>query len=93
MENLDLLGFYHATVRSTGNHPETLDALVPEFVAKLPRDILNGKPLIYRRTTNGFTLYSIGGNQVDAGGHAGGPVCREASWTAAALCRFSSRAQ
>jgi hypothetical protein len=64
---------------STGSHPETLDALVPGFVAQLPHDILNGKPLIYRRTTNGFTLYSVGGNQVDDGGRPGSRPLRDGS--------------
>ena len=33
-----------------GDYPETLVALVPQFIEKLPHDIIGGKPSIYRRT-------------------------------------------
>ena len=53
-----------------GKDPETLDALVPQFIEKLPHDIIGGRPLHYHRTAGGkFLLYSIGWNQVDDGGH------------------------
>ena len=49
--------------------PESLDALVPQVIAKLPHDIIADQPLKYRRTENGrFTLYSVGWNQTDDGG-------------------------
>jgi hypothetical protein len=52
-----------------GQYPETLDGLVPQYVEKLPRDIIGGRPLNYRRTDNGqFVLYSIGWNEKDDGG-------------------------
>ena len=52
-----------------GIYPETLDTLVPQFIEKLPRDIVNGEPLIYRRTEDGmFLLYSVGWNGTDDGG-------------------------
>jgi len=51
-----------------GSFPEALEALVPEFTARLPHDIINGKPLAYRRTTDGFILYSIGINGEDDNG-------------------------
>jgi hypothetical protein len=52
-----------------GEYPETLDALVPQFIEKLPRDIIGGKPLHYRRTNDGkFLLYSVGWNETDDGG-------------------------
>ena len=55
--------------RAHGVYPETLDALVPQFVGKLPHDIIGGKPLRYQRTADGrFTLYSIGWNEEDEGG-------------------------
>jgi hypothetical protein len=51
------------------NYPETLDALAPQFIAKLPPDLINGQPLHYRRTNEGqFVLYSVGWNEVDDGG-------------------------
>jgi hypothetical protein len=63
-----------------GEYPETLDALVPQFIEKLPHDIIGGQPsqgsgsasqpLHYRRTGDGkFLLYSVGWNETDDGGH------------------------
>lgn len=51
-----------------GKYPETLDALVPRFIDKLPVDVIGGKPLKYRREGNGFKLYSVGWNERDDGG-------------------------
>jgi hypothetical protein len=52
-----------------GEYPGTLDALMPQFIEKLPHDIIGGAPLIYRRTDNEkFLLYSIGWNEKDDGG-------------------------
>lgn len=52
-----------------GSYPETLDVLVPQFLAQLPHDIINGQPLKYRRPEDGsFVLYSVGWNQTDDGG-------------------------
>jgi hypothetical protein len=51
-------------------YPETLDALVPQYLAQVPRDIIGGQPLHYRRTDDGkFLLYSIGWNETDDGGN------------------------
>jgi hypothetical protein len=52
-----------------GEYPETLNALAPQFIEKLPHDIINGEPLHYRRTNDGqFILYSVGWNETDDGG-------------------------
>jgi len=52
-----------------GQYPESLDALTPKFIPSLPHDIINGKPLQYRRTDDGsFVLYSVGWNEFDDGG-------------------------
>ena len=52
-----------------GEYPDTLDALVPQFIEKIPHDIIGGKPLIYRRTDDGkFLFYSVGWNETDDGG-------------------------
>jgi hypothetical protein len=53
-------------------YPEMLDTLVPQFIEKLPHDIINGQPLHYRRTDDGqFVLYSVGWNEADDGGVVG----------------------
>ena len=50
-------------------YPELLDVLVPQFIAKLPHDVINGQPLHYRRTSDGqFVLYSVGWNETDDSG-------------------------
>jgi hypothetical protein len=52
-----------------GKYPEPLNALVPQFIEKIPSDIIGGQPLQYRRTADGkFLLYSIGWNEEDDGG-------------------------
>ena len=52
-----------------GEYPETLDALVPQFMETIPHDIIGGQPLHYRRTDDGkFLLYSVGWNETDDGG-------------------------
>lgn len=52
-----------------GQYPESLDALAPQFIDKLPHDIVNGQTLHYRRADDGrFVLYSVGWNEKDDGG-------------------------
>jgi hypothetical protein len=54
-----------------GQFPETLEALAPQFLEKIPQDIINGGPLQYRREAYGqFVLYSVGWNEKDDGGVA-----------------------
>jgi hypothetical protein len=55
-----------------GRFPETLDALAPQFIEKLPHDLIGGQPLKYRRTdSGGYLLYSVGWNEKDDGGVVG----------------------
>lgn len=52
-----------------GDYPDSLDSLAPQFIEKIPHDIINGQPLHYRRTSDGqFVLYSVGWNETDDGG-------------------------
>jgi len=44
-----------------GAYPDALDALVPAYLAKVPRDPFDGAPLRYHLRPNGtFLLYSVG---------------------------------
>jgi len=53
-------------------YPETLDPLVPQYLAQIPPDLIGGQPLHYRRTDDGkFLLYSVGWNEKDDGGQPG----------------------
>ena len=69
-----------------GEHPEALDTLAPQFIARLPHDVINGQPLHYRRTSDGqFLLYSVGWNETDDGGVVGrikygAPDISEGDW-------------
>jgi serine/threonine protein kinase len=52
-----------------GNYPAKLEDLTPEFMHKLPHDVVNGEPLKYRRETpERFILYSVGWDLKDDGG-------------------------
>lgn len=52
-------------------YPESLDLLEPAFLHAVPRDLITGEPLQYRRTDDGrFILYSVGRNQRDDDGQA-----------------------
>ncbi len=63
-----------------GQYPETPEALVPRFIDKLPRDIIGGQPLKYRRTEHGeYLLYSIGWDEKDGGG-VPGKTTAEGDW-------------
>ncbi|MDB6027187.1 MAG: hypothetical protein JWM68_3410 [Verrucomicrobiales bacterium] len=49
-----------------GSFPETLEALAPKFLTKIPHDIINGQPLKYRRTDDGqYILYSVAWDEKD----------------------------
>ncbi len=55
-----------------GSYPETLVALAPQFIEKIPADIIGGQPLHYRRAPDGkFLLYSVGWNETDDNGSPG----------------------
>jgi hypothetical protein len=54
-----------------GQYPTELSALVPEFLAAMPRDPADGAGLRYRSEPEGtFLLYSVGEDGVDDGGDA-----------------------
>ena len=55
--------------RAQNSYPEQLDARAPQFIEKIPRDVINGQPYHYRLTEKGgFLLYSVGWNGKDDGG-------------------------
>jgi hypothetical protein len=63
-----------------GSYPDQLAALVPAFVEKLPHDLFDGQPLRYRRTADGYQLYSIGWNGKDDGGIASSDRSGKPEW-------------
>jgi len=48
--------------------PETVDQVVPAYLAAVPEDPFSGAPLRYRRTERGFVVYSVGEDRKDDGG-------------------------
>ena len=53
-------------------YPENLDELVEGgFLKELPIDPWSDKPLVYKKTDDSFTLYSVSRNFVDDGGEYG----------------------
>lgn len=48
-----------------GEYPGTLDALVPDILHKTPHDLFHDNPYVYRRTENGYYMYSLGPNNED----------------------------
>jgi hypothetical protein len=58
-----------------GDFPESLETLAPQFIEKLPHDVIGGQPLKYKRIDAGqFLLYSIGWNETDDGGVPGSTI-------------------
>jgi len=52
-----------------GKYPDSLEQLKTEgYINSLPMDPYSDKPLVYRRTADNFTLYSISQNFTDDGG-------------------------
>jgi hypothetical protein len=59
---LERYGLAHASL------PETLSQLVPDYLAVVPEDPFDGAPLRYKRTDQGFVVYSVGEDGKDDGG-------------------------
>ncbi len=56
-----------------GDLPDQLSALVKaKLIKQVPTDPFSGKPPVYRRTDEGFVLYSVGRNLRDDGGKDNG---------------------
>jgi len=51
-----------------GQLPQGLDELTPEFLASVPADPFDAKPLRFRQRPVGFVVYSIGVDRTDDGG-------------------------
>lgn len=57
--------------RRVGKLPATLAELSPAELPALPLDPYTDKPMLYRQTKHGFTIYSVGPDLVDDGGLVG----------------------
>lgn len=59
------LAHYHAV---HNKYPKRLEELTPAYIKKLPLDPFTDQSLLYRRTADGFRLYSVGMDGQDDGG-------------------------
>ena len=54
------------------SYPQNLETLVPEFLDRVPTDLIDGAPLRYRLTDDGrYLLYGMGWNERDDSGIVG----------------------
>jgi hypothetical protein len=59
------LAAYHA---EKGEYPEMLDALAPDYLKTIPKDLFALQPIHYHREGKGYLLYSVGPEMKDHGG-------------------------
>ncbi|HYW79334.1 MAG TPA: hypothetical protein VE890_07130, partial [Thermoguttaceae bacterium] len=52
----------------TGELPDTLADLMPDYLSEVPEDPFSSSPLIYRRAGDEYVLYSVGKDGIDDGG-------------------------
>ncbi len=58
--------------KERGKLPELLDDLIEKgLLNEIPKDPFSDEPLVYRKTDDGFTIYSVGLNFIDDGGVLG----------------------
>ena len=61
-----------AYYRDHGEFPKSPADLVPDYLARIHSDPIDGRPLRYRRDVDNAIVYSIGENGVDDGGDVNG---------------------
>jgi hypothetical protein len=55
-----------------GSYPEMLEALLPDFIDRIPNDLFADQPLQYRRNADGsYDLWSAGWDETDDNGQPG----------------------
>ena len=66
-----------------GNHPASLQDLVPSLLPRLPVDFMDGQALRYQNeSSGGYKLYSVGVDGIDGGGVApNSPPAKTRGWT------------
>jgi hypothetical protein len=50
----------HVYRTERADYPETLSSLSPDYLQRIPLDPYDNQPLRYRRTADGYVLYSVG---------------------------------
>ena len=72
---LEIYRFHH------GQYPESTAALGPASLPSMPVDLMDGKPLRYRRDGSRYRIWSIGRNRVDDGGKFFRVTLKSNGWT------------
>ena len=67
-QNLELAFALARFKIANDRYPAELNELTPKYLAAIPDDLFAAKPMIYRRTADGYLLYSVGINGKDDGG-------------------------
>ena len=57
---------------ATGEYPDTLEALVPNYLLAVPTDVFVNRPIRYALVGERFRLWSVGMDGIDDGGVNGG---------------------
>ena len=52
----------------SGNAPDSLAELAPDFLPAIPKDPFDDQPLRYKKLARGYVVYSIGSDFTDDGG-------------------------
>ena len=68
--------------RQRGTYPDSLDALVPQFLPKVPADRITGEPIRYRIVDGRPLIYSVGADRKDDGGRPTADPRAAATWEA-----------
>jgi hypothetical protein len=72
LQQFEILRAIAAYREAHGTFPQDLNELVPQYLDSIPHDIMDGKPMRYRRKDDGgCAIWSIGVNRVDDGGKWG----------------------
>jgi hypothetical protein len=68
------------------NIPDSPQDLVPQYLQRVPHDVINGQPLLYKKASaTDYVLYSVGWNETDDDGtvkqtKSGGIEQNEGDW-------------
>jgi hypothetical protein len=66
--------------KSHGKWPESLEALVPAWLERVPVDPYDGRALRYRRVADGAVIYAVGPDLTDNGGELEGKTRKASPW-------------
>jgi len=68
LENVIVAFALAAYKRDKGSYPDLLDALAPKYLQAIPKDRFSEKPLLYKPSSEGYLLHSVGPNGENDGG-------------------------